>query len=159
MGIPYKESTNEIWRSRENVIGFWSIVMNLIAFGKRTNQRCLKLPRMFFTLDIRLVQPSDRVTVTPSMVRFSTKGPFCLRSLFCDTIKTNNWVTYWVYIAGLEIILGLSSCTALLQYADVVERSRLHKIVVENAQRYPNNKYWTWVKGLLWCWGQMLETK
>ena len=44
---------------------------------------------------------------------------------------------------GLEIILGLSSCTALLQYADVVERSRLHKIVVENAQRYPNNKYWT----------------
>ena len=41
-GILYKESTNEIWRSRDNVIGFWSIVMNLIAFGKRTNQRCPK---------------------------------------------------------------------------------------------------------------------
>ena len=141
MGIRYKESTNEIWRSRENVIGFWSIVMNLIAFGKQTNQRYpkTKILNQKYPFCYALME-----LATLSMIRISTKGPpFCLRSYFCDAIKTNNWVTYWVYIAGLEIILGLSSCTALLQYADVVERSRLHKIVVENAQRYPNNKYWT----------------
>ena len=38
----------------------------------------------------------------------------------------------------MELILGISTCTALLHYEDVIEQMRIHQELEKLADKYPN---------------------
>ena len=39
----------------------------------------------------------------------------------------------------IEVILGISTCTALLHYEDVIEQMRIHQELEKLADQYPNS--------------------
>ena len=54
-------------------------------------------------------------------------------------LKTNNLGC--AMAAVIEVLLGLSSCSACLTYADIVDRLEMRRQQVALAQKYPGKKF------------------